>query len=81
MNYKPMTEAELRQGDDGRLISLAKLINGRYVCAVNIYPYRYRDIDKSAFEEFKQFFDLTDNIGEKVEGIVELYAPKHFSQL
>lgn len=71
-----MTEQQLRQQDDGRLISLAKLTDGRYVCSVNIYPYRYRDIDESVYEEFKQFFDLTDNIGAKLEGIVEMYAPK-----
>jgi len=75
MNYKPMTEAELRQGDDGRLLSIAKFADGTFKGIFNIFPYAGYNITEDAFDEYKIFCDLSENFADG-EYTVELYRAK-----
>ncbi len=80
MNHNPTTEAELRQGDDGRLLSIAKFANGTFKGIFNIFPYVSHNITEDAFNEYKIFCDLSEN-GADGEYIVEMYHAKRSEEI
>lgn len=68
---------ELKQHDDGRLLSMSKS-EGRYSAIFNIFPYTPREISKEAFDEYLKFVEFAPN--ESVPG-VDVYISKHWNEL